>query len=112
MFYVYMLWTFYVRFTYPYHGYVTQHPKDYVKARIDKTQQNSRCRLCGDRFYTISHISECSKLAQKEYKTRHEDNPVGIVQEVKFDLKNKWFMLNPEFVLDNETHKRLWDFEI
>ena len=24
MFYVYMLWTFYVRFTYPYHGYVTQ----------------------------------------------------------------------------------------
>ena len=23
MFYVYMLWTFYVRFTYPYHGYVT-----------------------------------------------------------------------------------------
>ena len=24
MFYVYMLWTFYVRFTYPYHGYVTK----------------------------------------------------------------------------------------
>ena len=23
MFYVYMLWTFYVRFTYPYHGYDT-----------------------------------------------------------------------------------------
>ena len=23
MFYVYMLWTFYARFTYPYHGYVT-----------------------------------------------------------------------------------------
>ena len=24
MFYVYMLWTFYVRFAYPYHGYVTK----------------------------------------------------------------------------------------
>ena len=44
-----------------------------IKARIDKTQQNSKCRLCGDRDDTINHIiSECSKLAQKEYKTRHD----------------------------------------
>ena len=43
-----------------------------IKARIDNTQQNSRCRLCGDRNETINLIiSECSKLAQKEYKTRH-----------------------------------------
>ena len=27
----------------------------YVKTRIDKTQQNSRCRLCGDRDKTITH---------------------------------------------------------
>ena len=46
---------------------------NYIKAGIDKTQQNSRCRLCGDRDETINHIiSECSKLAQKEYKTRHD----------------------------------------
>ena len=39
-------------------------------ARIDKTQQN---RLCGDRDETINHIiSECSKLAKKEDKTRHD----------------------------------------
>ena len=44
-----------------------------INARIDKTQQNSKCRLCGDREETITHIiSECSKLAQKEYKTRHD----------------------------------------
>ena len=44
-----------------------------IKARIDKTQQSSKCRLCGDRDETINHIiSECSKLAQKEYKTRHD----------------------------------------
>ena len=31
------------------------------------------CRLCGDRDETINHIiSECSKLAQKEYKARHD----------------------------------------
>ena len=42
---------------------------NYIKARIDKTQQNSKCRLCGDRNEIISHIiSECSKLAQKECK--------------------------------------------
>ena len=46
---------------------------NHIKARIDKTQQNSKCRLCGDRDETINHIiSECSQLAQKEYKTRHD----------------------------------------
>ena len=44
-----------------------------IKARIDKIQQNSKCRLCGDRYETINHIiRECSKLAQKEYKARHD----------------------------------------
>ena len=38
----------------------------HIKARIDKMQQNSKCRLCGDRDETINHISDCSKLAQKE----------------------------------------------
>ena len=46
---------------------------NHIKARIDKAQQNSKCRQCGDREETINHIiSECSKLAQKEYKTRHD----------------------------------------
>ena len=33
---------------------------NHIKARIDKSQQNSKCRLCGDRDETINHIiSEC-----------------------------------------------------
>ena len=45
---------------------------NYVKAKIDKTLQNSKCRLCGDKDETTNHvISECSKLSQKEYKTTH-----------------------------------------
>ena len=45
---------------------------NYVKAKIDKTQQNSKCRLYGDRDEMNNHmISEWSKLTQKEYKTRH-----------------------------------------
>ena len=46
---------------------------NHIKARIDKTQRNSKCRLYGDRDETIDHIiSECSKLAQKEYKARYD----------------------------------------
>ena len=46
---------------------------NHIKARIDKTQQCSKCRLCGDRDETINHVvSICSKLAQKEYKERHD----------------------------------------
>ena len=87
------------------------------KARIDKTQQISKCRLCGDRDETINHIiSECSKFAQKEYKARHDW--VGKVihwemcKEFKFDHTNKWYMHNPAPILENDTHKLLWDFSI
>ena len=38
---------------------------NHIKARIDKMQQNSRGRLCGDRDEMINHMSECNKLAQK-----------------------------------------------
>ena len=36
-------------------------------------QQNSKCRLRGDKDKTINYImSEYIKLAQKEYKTKHD----------------------------------------
>ena len=85
-----------------------------MKARIDKTQQNSKCRLCGDRDETINHIiSECSKLAEK---TRHDwvDNVIHweMCKKFKFDHTNKWYMHNPAPVLENDTHKLRWDFNI
>ena len=90
---------------------------NHIKARIDKTQQNSKCRLCGERDDTINHIiSECSKLAQKEYKTKHDW--VGKVihwelcKKMKFVHMNKWYMYNPASVLENGTHKLHWDFDI
>ena len=58
--------------------------------RIDKTQQNSKYGLCGDRDETISYIiNECSKLAQKEYKTRYDWLGKVIHWEMckKFELK-------------------------
>ena len=87
---------------------------NHIKARIDKTQQNSKCRLCGDGDETINHIiSECSKLAQKEYKARH-DKVIHweTCKKFKFDHTNKWYMNNPAPVLENDSHKLLWDFNI
>ena len=73
-------------------------------------QQNRRCRSCGDRDETINHpISNCIKLTQKEYKTRHDLIWKVIHWELckilKFDQKNKRYMHNLESFLENETHK-------
>ena len=64
-------------------------------------QKQARCNkiaiwLCGDRDETISQIiSECRKLVQKEYKTRHNLLRKLIHWELckkfKFDHKNKWY---------------------
>ena len=90
---------------------------NHIKERIYKMQQSSKCRLCDDRDETINHIiNECSKLPQKEYKTRHDW--VGKVfhwemcKQFKFDRTNKWDMHNPASVLANNTHTLLRDFGI
>ena len=46
---------------------------NYVKVKIDSTQQNSKCWLCGKRDETINCIvKEGNTLVQKEYKTRYD----------------------------------------
>ena len=79
-------------------------------------QQDSKCRLCSDRDETINHIiSKSIKLTQKEYETRHDwvckVIHCEMYKKLKFNHTNKWYMHNPVFVLDNDTHKLLWDFD-
>ena len=46
---------------------------DYIKAKIDNMEQNSKFRLCGVGDETVNQmIREYSKLAQREYKSRHD----------------------------------------
>ena len=91
---------------------------NYVKGKIDKTQQNTRCRLCIDRDEIINHIiSECRKLAQKEYKSRHEWVGKMVINwelcmKLKFYHTNKRYMYNPSSVLGNEMRSYPCDFEI
>ena len=45
-----------------------------VKVRIDKSQGDCLFRVCRKVDESIDHIvSDCSKLAQKEYKRRHDN---------------------------------------
>ena len=90
---------------------------NYFKSKIDKTQQINKFRLCRDRDETINHIiSEYSKLAQKDYNTRHDwvwkVIHWKLSEKSKFDHTNQWYMHNPESVEENKMHKILWDFEI
>ena len=88
-----------------------------VKARIDKSQGDSLCRMCRKVDESINHIvSGCTKLAQKEYKRRH-DNLEKIVhwklaRKCNFEAGDKWYENEPEIVLKNEDYKILWDFSI
>ncbi len=68
---------------------------NHIKARLDKTQRNSRLRLSDERDETINHIiRECSKLALKEYKTRHDWVDKVIHWELCKKLK-LWYMHCP-----------------
>ena len=41
-----------------------------------------------------------------------QGDPLGNLQECKFDHANKWYMHNTEPVLENDTHKLLRNFDI
>ena len=87
-----------------------QRHKDYVKAEIDKIQQNGKCRLCCETDEMIHHvISESSKLAKKEYRTRH--NRVGR-WSVGNCARNWNLNIQPESIPENETHKIILDSKI
>ena len=88
-----------------------------IKAKIDKSQGDSLCRVCSKVDESIDHIvSGCSKLTQKKYKRRH-DNLGKIVhwklaKKCNFEAGDKWYEHEPESVLENEDYKILWDFSI
>ena len=82
-----------------------------------KGVNNNNNRICGDTDETINHIiSKCSKLPQKECKTRQDW--VGKVihwemcKKFKFDHTNIWYTHNAASVLENDSHKIQWDFDI
>ena len=90
---------------------------NYVKYHIDKTVDTPLCRMCGQRGESVNHIiSECSKLAQREYKRRH-DNVARYVHwmlcgKYKLGRADAWYNHHPDGVSENENFKILWDVNI
>ena len=84
-------------------------------SRNNNMPSKSKYMLSGNRDEMINHIiSECSKLAQKEYKARRVGKviPWEICQNLKVEHTIKWYIQNPEFLLENKTHKVIYNFEI
>ena len=75
-------------------------------------QQNNKSWFCGDIDETINHIiRECSKLTAK--KSRNDwVRKVIHWESCKNLTPNKWYMHNTEYILENETHKLVWDLGI
>ena len=76
-----------------------------------------KCRLCNERNETVIHIlSECSKLAQTEYKKRHDK----VVTMVHWEICSKygfgpakyWYEHSAEGVMGYKETKILWDFNV
>ena len=61
-------------------------------------------------------VSECSKLAQKEYRTRHDWVEKMIHRELykrfKFGYADKSYMHKPDSFQENNMQKVIWDFEM
>ena len=76
------------------------------------------CRMCGMEDETVAHVvSECPKLAQKEYKNLRHDNVAKVIhwklcEKWGFEKAEKWYMHQPERVLESEDCKILWDFPL
>uniref|UniRef100_A0A803T202 Reverse transcriptase domain-containing protein n=1 Tax=Anolis carolinensis TaxID=28377 RepID=A0A803T202_ANOCA len=88
-----------------------------IKAKIEKSADDPKCRLCKETDETIDHIlSCCKKIAQTDYKQRHN----YVAQMIHWNLCLKyhlpaaknWWDHKPAKVLENEHAKILWDFRI
>ena len=90
---------------------------NWIKKHIDKQDIGDKCRMCGEREESVSHlIAECKKLAQRDYKNRHDNIAKIIHLELceRYDLAQgvKWYNHQPESVIENESVRILWDFNI
>ena len=70
--------------------------------------------MCGEKVENVDHVvSGSKKLAQKEFKRRHDNVPKVVHWKLseKYGLERseKWHDNTPESVVENERIKILWD---
>ena len=70
-----------------------------MKARIEKANVSPMCRMCNKAEETVFHIvSKCSKMAQTEYKGRHDKLGIhwDLCKKWGVQVKAKWYDHVPE----------------
>ena len=79
--------------------------KERVEARQEDIVITALCRMCGSKGETVAHVvSECGKLAQTDYKGRH-DNVARYIHwqlcgKCGLERANSWFEQKPEGVVE------------
>ena len=86
---------------------------NHIKARIHKTQQNSKCRLYSDRDETVKHIiSECSKLAQKKYNNKRTCKIVDFAVPADHRRKLEECEKKDKYLDLTRELKKLWNMQV
>ena len=90
---------------------------NWIRNSIDGQEVSEKCRMCGERDKSITHlIAECKKLSQKEYKQRTDNiaRTVHLELRQKFGLVGefKWYNDKPASVVEYDRVKILRHFNI
>ena len=90
---------------------------NYAKCKIDKTSEDSLCRICGKWGETVQHIlCKCKKLAQRDNKRRHDSVAKSVhwklCEKHNFERKEKRYKHCPEGVVEDDDVKLIWDINI
>jgi len=88
-----------------------------IKHSIDKTSETSLCRLYGESTETVRHIvSGRKKLAQNEYRQRHDKLALRVHWEVSWkygiECTEKWYDHQPLPIVENGEVRITWDMTI
>ena len=89
---------------------------NWLRSVIERTAGLSPlCRVCREYNESVEHIlNGCQKLANSEYKLRHDRVAAaihwGICMDLGFTTSSPWFLHYAEKVLENSQYKILWDF--
>ncbi|XP_063596689.1 uncharacterized protein LOC134773418 [Penaeus indicus] len=89
-----------------------------IQHRIDRVDIPPNCRICDEREETVAHIvSECGKLAQKQYKQWRQDNVAQTIhwqlcKDNSLEHNEQWYDHRPKAIVENESFKLLWDMRI
>ena len=89
----------------------------YMKYHIDKTGESPMCRMCGKKGESVQHItSGCEKLAQKEYKRRHDNVAKKLHSDIckknRLERIEDWCGYVPKGSVEKEEIKVSWDINI